>query len=178
MYSMKLVKPRIVLFDPKKSEVMLNQEGRIAMDSALIEAQREIVDETPVGVSGDMRASIQTMIKIVGKIIQGIVFAGKKYALPVNFGRKASPVSKLGQMSIQRWVEKSTAGRELWGALSSKYPGISSRAVAFLVSRKKKQRRTKGQRFFDKGINKAMPEIRRIFKGMGLKMARRFVSVS
>lgn len=178
MYKYKLKKPRINLFDPVATERILTQEGKIAMDSSLIEIQNEVIKETPVGVAGDLRSSIGTELFITGGFFQGVVFAGKKYALPLNFGRKASPVSVIGQQSLARWVEKSTAGQELFAALKSKYPKITPRAVAFLIARKKKTKRTKGTKFFDNGVSNALPEVRRLFTKMGIKLKKELIKVT
>jgi hypothetical protein len=178
MYSIKLKKPQYVVFDPKKVERVTRQEDRKAMDSALIEAQSDIIEAAPVGHTGNLRASIGTRVVEKKGVLQGIVFAGVKYALPVEFGRKASPVSQLGQVSLRRWIEKSTQGRAFFSALRNSYPKITINAAVFLLARSLKRRERKGQKFFQKGLDEAWPRMQTIFRALGRKLAKRYVEVT
>lgn len=169
-FEMRLDVPDIVLFDTKKSETLINKESRIAMDSILINLQFEIVSLTPVGVSGDLRSSIQTEVKELPDKLIGVVFAGKKYALAVDQGRKAAPVSELGQASLSRWIDKSAKGREFFSALKGSYPKITLAQATFLLARSLKKKAREGQEFFEEGIENARPKVDSEFNQLGVNL--------
>ncbi len=177
MLKMKFTKPKILLLDPKGAARMMDVEGRRTMSLVLTKTQAEIKERTPVGVSGQLRDSVMTEMKKVKEKLIGFVFSALVYALPMNFGRKASPVSRTGQLSILRWVEKSKAGRALWQKLRKDYKKISSRQVAFLVARKKGEERMEGKKFFEKGITASESFIRGAFSKHGLMLKRKLVQL-
>jgi len=173
MFKAKVKMPNTKLFDLSEGTRAIKQEAIKAMNRAVAVIESNVISEAPVGATGDLRSSINSNVKSTGQSVIGIVFAGKRYAMPVNDGRKASPVSATGQLSIKRWVEKSSGGRALWSSLRAKYPKITSKQVAFLVARKKKQKATKGQKFFDKGFELSVSEINRIFKQFNIRVAEK-----
>jgi len=177
MLKIKFTKPKILLFDSKGAKRMMDVESRRTMAVVLVKTQGEIKDRTPVGVSGELQNSIMIEMKKIKERLIGFVFSALKYALPMNFGRKASPVSKLGQLSILRWVEKSSAGRALWQTLKGRYPKITPRQVAFLVARQKKLKRMEGKKFFEKGIQASLSFIRGAFSKHGLTLKRRLTQL-
>lgn len=176
MFKMKFTKPDILLFNAKASKEMFDSEGRKFMNRALVKLLNDIVALTPVGATGDLRNSLAFKIFVLKDMIRGLLFAGKKYAIVVNDGRKAAPVSMTGQKSLVRWVQKSSAGRSLWTSLKSKYPKITARQVAFLVARRKKMQKTAGQKFFDKGIKNAKQDVKNIFRIFSKVLRTRLMS--
>jgi len=167
-----------LLHDPPKAEVMMAREGRIALDNSLIKVKFEADKLTPRGSTSELAGSLNTEVRERKQFRQGVVFYGVRYALPVEFGRRAAPVSRTGQQSIRRWVEKSSAGTSLWNALKSRYPKITSKQVAFLVARKKKLKRTKGQKFFRKAVNISESYVKAQFEKLGVRVGKKLMEVT
>ena len=164
--------PNVKLFNFKGAVSMFNKESRKAVDRSLAILQFNIVQLTPVGATGDLRSSINTKVDERKGEILGVVFAGKTYALPVELGRKASPVSKTGQLSLTRWILKSSGGRSWFQALKGKYPRITVKQATFLLARSLKRKARKGQKFFEKGVNNAMPKVNQIMRQLSDDIAR------
>ena len=175
MFDMKLTTKDLPIVDSKKAEKVIEKESVNRMNNVLLSIQNEVSKETPVGSTGDLRSSLNTEIKRVAGNLIGSVFFGKKYALPVNDGRKASPVSVVGQRGLSRWIQKSTKGRAYFSGLKSSYPKITLRQATFLLARSMKRRARKAQQFFEKGIANAQSDINRFVSGLGDRLVKRLV---
>lgn len=71
-------------------------------ENALLE---KVVELTPVGAHGFLRASMETQTpEVLGNTVLGMVGTPMSYAEPVELGTKPHPVSAAGVMSIEDWV--------------------------------------------------------------------------
>jgi hypothetical protein len=172
MFKMKVKQSDLPLFDSKDASKVIEKESRRKLDNILLTLQTSIAEVTPVGATGDLRSSLKTEIKQKSGKMIGSVFYGKKYALPVNDGRKASPVSQQGQRGLMRWIQKSRKGQSYFSALKGSYPKITLKQATFLLARSLKNTARKGQKFFEKGIKNAKPDINRIYKSLGNSLVK------
>lgn len=172
MFEIKIKSSDFPIFD-KKDTRATEKESMNKLNNILLTIQNHVAIVTPVGATGSLRSSLKTTIRKtkIGKMIGSVLF-GKKYAGAVNDGRKASPVSKLGQKSLRRWIQKSTKGRSYFNSLKDKYPKITLRSAVFLLARSMKQKERKGQEFFEKGIKNAKADINRIVSRLGTILVR------
>lgn len=121
------------------------QEMKTSMTEALLLLEREIKDDTPVGVGGGggLRGSITHDLRgVTLDDLQGRVFSPLKYALPVEHGTKPHWVGREGMKSLQDWVERKL--------------GVSpdeSESVAYLVARKIARKGTKGAHMFENNLS-------------------------
>jgi hypothetical protein len=175
MFDMKLTSKDLPVLDGNKASKVIEKEGGIRLNNVLLTIQNSIATVTPVGATGDLRSSLRTDIKRKGGNLIGSVFFGKKYALPVNDGRKASPVSRLGQQGLARWIEKSRKGRSYFSGLKSTYPKVNLRQATFLLARSLKLRERVGQKFFEKGIENAKADINRFISRLGDSLVKGLV---
>src|SRR4030066_2346671 len=67
---------------------MVAEEQRLAMQKSLDALEQTIVPRTPVGVSGNLRGSIDTEIRGLPANLQGEIFTPLIYGLPVEHGRR------------------------------------------------------------------------------------------
>ncbi len=126
-----------------------------------------------IGPCRALRSSLKTVIKTPKKGgFKGSLWFAKKYASAVNDGRKASPVSELGQKSLRRWIQKSTKGHAYFSGLQGKYPNITLKQATFLLARSLKNKKRVGQRFFEKGIKNARPDINKIVRRLGTVLVK------
>lgn len=161
--------PDTPLFDIKKAKALHEREIGIAIDSALSEVQRNIVQHTaPHGATGNLKASIRTERKGT----EGRVFAGAKYAIPVELGRKEAPVPF---RALINWVRLSAKGQAFHASLRESYPRISAASAAFVLARSMKRKARAGQEFFKKGVDMSRDTINQILgkllEDIGRKMA-------
>jgi hypothetical protein len=175
MYDMKVSVSDIPITNPQKGKRVIDIDSRRNLDNILLTIQKEVAELTPVGATGDLRSSLRTNVRKKGANIIGEVFFGKKYALPVNDGRKASPVSIQGQRGLSRWIEKSRKGRAYFSGLKSAYPKVTLKQATFLLSRSMKKKARKGQKFFEEGIKNASSKINKIISNLGNKLVKDMV---
>jgi len=173
MYKMKLKVPNITIFNKNKFERATEEETKIAMNSALIEAQNKIIFKTPVGDTGMLRASINTSLRKIGLKLRGLVFSGVKYAIPLEYGRR--PGKFPPYTALINWIRRSSAGQAVFNALRTRYPKIKPASAAFLVARAIKNKGIKEKKFFRNGIKEALPEMKNIFKNLGKKLKMKWM---
>jgi hypothetical protein len=171
VFDIKINSKDLPIFD-KNDVKMISKEQEKTMNNVLLTIQNSVAIVTPVGATGAMRASLKTLIKKMSSKIIGIVGYGAKYTPAVNDGRKAAPVSQKGQVSLRRWIQKSTKGRLYFSGLKNKYPKITLKQATFLLARSLKNKKREGQRFFEKGLENAKADINRIIKGLGTNIVK------
>ncbi len=114
--------PNVPLFNGTSHKV-IGEEMNLAINAGVLHLKGAIQPETPVGVTGALRAGVQTSITGAATSIVGRVFDPVSYAIPVESGSRPHfpPVAPL-----QLWVRRKL--------------GISDerevRSVAFLIARK------------------------------------------
>lgn len=167
MYSVRIKRPNIMLFKESAAQQMIDRETMKTINRALITIGNRVRSLTPVGASGDLRSSIRSSVKMRRNDIIGRLFTGKKYAMVVEEGRKASPVSKTGQRSLKRWIMLSSKGRAYFDGLRSKYPKITLKQATFLLARSLKRKKRKGQKFFSTGVKETRVQVENMFKNLG-----------
>ncbi len=105
---------------------------------------REVMTQTPIGASGNLRGSIFTEIKGEGRgAFRGVVASRVPYAGYVEFGRRAGggmPPWREGS-PLYRWVVRNLESR-----------GGDFESVAFLVARAVARRGTRGRRMFARAL--------------------------
>lgn len=139
-----------------KSPDVYEERWTEKINKSLITAGRYLLAElqknSPVGATGSMRRGWvmdeEYRNTPQGRVVTVSIHNPLVYVEPTEYGRKASPVSKEGQKSIQQWVQRKLG----------KSPA-ESKSIAFLICRKKALFPTKGQRFIEKTLAYAMPKI-------------------
>ena len=172
MFKINLNLPDTLLFDPAGSEKFIDHAGSIFIDDALVELQNNIVELAPVGVSGNLRASIKTDRQNVGTMIKGRVYSDVKYTIVQEEGRKKAWVSKEGQKGLERWVRLSSGGKAFFSDLKADYPKITVKQAVFLISRSMSKKKRKGKKFFEKGAEESIPEINSLYKKFGITLEK------
>lgn len=131
--------PNVPLFNGQASKVV-DEEMRRALNAGVLHLKGAIQPETPVGVTGALRAGVQTSITGEATSLVGRVFDPVSYAMPVESGSRPHfpPVGPL-----QLWVRRKlgiTDEREV-------------RSVAFLVARAISRRGTPAVQMFRRSFD-------------------------
>ena len=145
---------------------MVAEEQRLAMQKSLDVLEQTIVPRTPVGVSGNLRGSVDTEIRGTPASLQGEIFTPLIYGLPVEHGRK-------------KGKQPPTAAIELWVVRKLGIPaGREARSAAFVIARAIAAGQTKhqlkgGSKMFEEGFDAAEPIIVQIWEGLPDKVFNR-----
>jgi hypothetical protein len=123
-----------------------------AMQKSVIKVESEIKPLTPVGVSGNMRASIGSQVSsnglgaVVGKVSSSL----KDYPAVMEFGRKPGRMPPVE--ALERWVQ-----------VKMRVPASELREVAFVVARSIARKGIKGRKFFERGFKASQSSILHYF---------------
>ncbi len=140
--------PNTPLFNSDKSKEFIAERKLTIFSKITPIIQTGIKLKTPVGATTTLRNSI--MMKVTKD--KASVFTNLKYAIPIHDGRRAAPVARSADASLDAWIRLSNKGRRYFSGLKSKFPKITVKQAIFLLKRGKKQKPTKGQPFFDEGL--------------------------
>lgn len=113
----------------------------------------ELQKNTPVGATGSMKKAWVMEVEYVnvgksGKAAQVKIYNPLIYVEPTEYGRKASPVSKEGMVSLRLWVQRKL-GKNI----------AESKSIAFAIAKKKKLFPTVGQKFIENTLDYALPKV-------------------
>ena len=131
------IKTRGPVFDGRFNGIM-DKEYRGAMTDSIYKLENEIAKNTPVGVTGILRAGIQGRVVSPYRGRVGVVGAAAKYGDIRERGRRPGPVSREGQESIALWVKRKLQIRN----------EKELKSVAYLVTRKIRKKGYKGAFMF------------------------------
>lgn len=132
---------------------------REAMGQSLHAADNAISGLIPVAF-GELLEAQSREIQGGGMSLRGIVFNPKRYALPVEFGRKPGRMPPVS--AIERWVQ-------IKGIASGK----DVRSIAYLIARAIGRRGTRAVKMYQRGAKQAQGQIGRIWQAALDKMAKR-----
>ncbi len=133
------------------AQPLVNAEILDAMDASLNIWKQLAVAETPVGVTGDARRSINNVIHGQPPIFRGETVMGVLYGLPLERGRKPG-----------KWPPRDAIA--LWVRRKLGVPEKEVDSVAFLIQRAIGQRGTKGAAMFFKASERGARPIMRIWE--------------
>lgn len=151
MITFKWKVPKSPLFDSKLAGPFLAKNRKLVFASIMPLYQTSIIMGAPVGASGLLRKNI--LIHYGDK--KSAISNDVEYAAAVNDGRRAAPIAMEAQLSLEKWVRLSSAGQSWFSSLKSKYKKITVEQAVAILRRTKKKKKTKGQRYFEKGIENA-----------------------
>ncbi len=146
--TIKFKTPKTPLFDPALAKTFFDTNKTKFFDKILPVIQTGIKLKAPAGATVELKNSIKT--RVTGD--SGFIFTDLSYAVVVNDGRRAAPVSASADASIAAWIKRSTKGQAFFSNLKSKYKRITIKQAVFLLKRGKKNKKTKGQKFFERGF--------------------------
>lgn len=173
VYNKKWKIPHIALLNDKVAIQKFTSLSGGFVDSVLLEYQKKIVDEAPVGATGLLKNTIFTERNSPTK---GRVYLNTKYGVVVNSGRKASPVSASADPSLEAWIKRSTSGRAFFSGLQVSYPKITIKQAIFLLKRSKKKKPTKANPFFNRGKMKASPRVSKLYSSFVSNLAKELMT--
>ncbi len=138
---------------------VVGEELRRGMLEAVLSAEREVVERTPVD-EGRLRNSITHDIVGQGADLVGVVATQQvPYAAVVELGSRPHwPPRK----PLEGWVQRVLG-----------VPAREARRVAFLVARAISQRGTKAVRMFEEGRDASRPAVRRAFRTAARRIRER-----
>lgn len=148
MINFKWKVPKSPLFDSKLAGPFLAKNRKLVFASIMPLYQTGIIMAAPVGATGLLRKNVLIHYGDMKSAIANEV----EYAAAVNDGRKAAPIAMEAQLSLEKWVRLSSAGRSWFAALKAKYKKITVEQAVNILRWSKKKKRTPGKRFFEKGI--------------------------
>jgi hypothetical protein len=139
-----LVNPRAYI--EKTSEIIngaLKDSGKHIMES--------LMEATPVGANGAMKKNWIMAVRKIGinNLVEIELENMTNYLNPVNYGRKASPISRAGMKSLKLWLKvklKITDPKKI-------------DQVAWAIARTKKKKATPGQKFVENTLEEVMPYV-------------------
>lgn len=155
----------IALFNLNKASTRIKKLAKTSLNSMLGTAQRNIGIQAPVGATGQLRDDVSLEIRE----LSGRVFAGSPYAIVINDGRKASPVSKDADPSLIRWLRVTRKGRKMlvWTRANmmknrKSKPSTDQviKSALYILKRSMKNKARPANPFFDRGIEKSQPFIK------------------
>lgn len=132
---------------------MVADELRAATLEATQLLEREVKEETPVGIGGGggLRGSIAAREPVVsGTGVLGVVGTAQPYAVPVELGTRPHfpPVQPLAD-----WAERKLG-----------VPAAQARDVGFLIARKIARRGTEGAHMFERAFERVRPQVVAIYE--------------
>ncbi len=153
--------PNVPLFNGTATKVV-DEEMRQALNASVLHLKGEIMPATPVGVTGSLRAGVQTNIAGEAVSLVGRVFDAVAYAMPVESGSRPHfpPIAPL-----QLWV------RRKLGIGDEK----EARSVAFLIARAISRRGTPAVRMFQKAFEANRDRVVGFFEAANARIAARLV---
>ena len=130
------------------------------MELSLAAFHQAVVVETPVGVSGNLRAAmaidiVSGPIEMVGSVMNPLI-----YAWPVERGRQPGRMPPVD--AIELWVIRK---------LGIQPP--EAHGVAYLIARTIGRRGTKGAGMFHKGFQNALPTVDNLWSGLPDRIVKR-----
>jgi hypothetical protein len=128
----------------------IEKSMRVSLDTF----EQAVAVETPVGVSGGLRASITTDISGTKLRLDGRVTTPLIYGAPVEFGRRPGKIPPPGPIALWLYRKGIVTDRE------------QIRAAAWLVARAIGRRGTKGAHMFQKGFDNASPRVLEYWEGL------------
>lgn len=155
------------------------EEFGFAMKKSVVEMTTAIKNETPVGVSGHLRQGIRGEVLAFNHGVIATTGSGSKYGEIVERGRRPGPVSKAGQENIERWVRRkirphvlavNRTTRRITKQVTTKGKRGGNpreriiKQVAFLVTRKIREKGFKGKFMFQKAEDRLKPRINSLFE--------------
>mgnify|MGYP001562129445 CR=1 FL=1 len=149
MIHVSLVIPPIALFDAARSQAILRREVGTAVSSIVEDIAGEARQRTPVGVSGILRASIDTRVTVgrdASTLVMGEVFTGAQapYAVFVEGGRAPGKFPPWGPgSSLALWVQRI----------------IGDVRLTFLIARAIARRGIRGRHMFRDALEQVRPTI-------------------
>ena len=148
-------------------KMLLEELTRATTESSLL-LEREIKENTPIGVGGGasgLKGSIAaTEPRVLADNVIGLVGTPKEYAIPVELGTKPHfpPVD-----ALTHWVRHKLDIRD----------SDEVDAVALAVARKIAARGTKGAFMFRKGLKSTQAQIQRIYHAAQKRIVQRLADV-
>ncbi len=138
---------------------VVGEELRRGMREAVLTAEREVVERTPVD-EGRLRNSIVTDILGQGADLVGVVMTQQvPYAAVVELGSRPHWPPR---QPLEGWVKRVLG-----------VPATEARRVAFLVARAISKRGTKAVRMFGEGRDAARPAVQRAFRNAARRIRER-----
>ena len=123
------------------------------MREATLLAEREVKENTPLGVGG-AAAGLHAPIaarepQVAGNAVIGVVATSAPHAIPVELGTRPHfpPIQPL----------------EDWARVKLRVPAGEARGVAFAIAHKIAKEGTEGAFMFERGLAASRPQIERIF---------------
>lgn len=138
---------------------IVDSEMRQGMQESVSVLHGNIVARTPVGVSGQLRQSIEKQISGTPLKVEGEVATNIIYGEPVEVGRKPGRMPPVS--AIELWVRRKLGINQ------------GARQVAYLIARAIGARGTKGAGMFEKGLAASQSAITRIWQLTGERIAAR-----
>jgi hypothetical protein len=120
------------------------------MTASLDAFQQAVMLETPVGVSGNLRGSIQTNVEGTPLNLTGRVVSNLGYAPSVEAGRAPGRMPPVSNLVL--WVTR------VWGK-----SGKDAESAAWALARHIARHGTKGAFMFGRGYNNALPAVQRLW---------------
>jgi len=169
--------PKTALFDPAKTQKLFGTKIKSAMNDILSVARLSIQKEAPKGATSQLINTIGTS----QSENKGLVYTGVDYAVVIEKGRKAAPVSQAADQSLTMWMRKSRKGRsyllkvrEIMMKKRRTKPSTAQviKSALFLLKRSMQKKKREPNPFFDRGINKARPLIRKISQNLLKEIAQ------
>jgi hypothetical protein len=162
---MSFKKPDIAFFDMAKVKSIFGKRIGGSIAEVLENSRNEIFRRAPHGVSGYLKSTIGTNQP---SYFEGEVFVTAPYAIIVERGRRAAPVSQSADAGLIRWLTKTRQGIEFVSAIRMKYFANAARRVnsqaqasqleqqvlksaLFILKRSKARKKTPGQYYFRDG---------------------------
>ena len=138
-------------------------EARDTMEKSMWVFHQAVDLETPVGVSGNLRAAnavemTGTPVELVGMLVNPL-----PYAWVVERGRMAGRMPPIGP--IELWVIRKDLGWT-YTTKSGKTVPMTTHQMAFVIARAIGRRGTKGAAMFHKGFRVALPHVERLWEGL------------
>lgn len=132
----------------RSADIVLEELERFASVTTAA-MQGDIVDRTPTSGTGNLRRSIISQVRPVGRLgVEGIVGTSSIYAIPVEEGTKPHPVSREGREALADWAQRKLGVTEK-----------ESHRVAFLIARKIGRLGTEGAHMFRDTFAEHQPHI-------------------
>lgn len=143
----------------QQSPRIVGEESHLAMTKSLDVLEGNIAAETPVN-SGMLRGSIAKQITGQGVNLTGEVATPLMYGLPVETGRK--PGRRPPKDAIKLWVIRKLG-----------LTGREADSAAFLIARAIGRRGTKGAFMFQKGFERSLSTINRLWDEVPARVIKR-----
>ena len=157
--NLKVLKFDAPILDDARSRDIVDQEIERMLEEISQEAERRVMEKTPVGATSNLLGSTFAEVRGV-PAREGVVGWNAPYGVIVEGGRRPGRFPPIGP--IELWVRRKLGVSEK-----------KSHSVAFLVARKIARRGTPAQKVFERVFNEMQPLFQRELDKMSERIAAR-----